>query len=142
MNKNIELLNYIYQNAQMGQETLTQLTKIAEDSDFAALLQKHKEQYKSIFDTCDQMVNRLNAEPKGIGKMTELSTYFMISVETFTDKTSSHIAEMVIKGSVMGIVDIVRNLKKYQNADAEIWELGNKLLKIEESSVERYKAYL
>ncbi|MEG0895126.1 MAG: hypothetical protein RSE93_05375 [Oscillospiraceae bacterium] len=142
MNENIEMMNFIYQNAQMGQDTLTQLLKIVENKDFISLLQSQKDEYKTIFDECDQMINEMNSEPKGIGKMAEISTYLMINFQTLTDKTPTHIAGMVMQGSVMGIIDIIRNLKKYKNAKPEILEMGNSLLKIEERNLDECKKYL
>ncbi len=142
MNTNLEMMNYIYQNAQMGQDTLTQLLKIVEDADFIKLLESQKNEYKSIFDECDRRINQNNAEPKGIGKMAEMSTYLMINIQTLTDKTSTHIAGMIMQGSVMGIIDIIRNLKKYKEADESVVALGKRLLQIEERNFNECKKFL
>lgn len=143
MNTNIEMLNYIYQNAQMGQDTITQLIKITEENnDFKELLEKQKNEYKDIFDQCDKYINKMNSEPKGIGKMAEFSTYFMINIKTITDKSPSHISEMLMQGSVMGIIEIRKNLKKYQEADQSILDLGKRLLKIEEHNLDECKKFL
>lgn len=143
MNTNIEMLNYIYQNAQMGQDTITQLIKITEENnDFKELLEKQKNEYKDIFDQCDKCINKMNSEPKGIGKMAEFSTYFMINIKTITDKSPSHISEMLMQGSVMGIIEIRKNLKKYQEADQSILDLGKRLLKIEEHNLDECKKFL
>ena len=45
MNDNVKLLNFIYQNSQMGVETIEQLEKIVEDKDFKRYL---KENMKAI----------------------------------------------------------------------------------------------
>lgn len=142
MNINLELMNYIYQNAQMGQDTLTQLLKIVEDSNFIKLLESQKEEYKCIFDKCDTLINHMNSEPKGIGKIAEISTYLMINMKTLSDKTPTHIAGMIMQGSVMGIIDINRNLRKYSNADKDILELAKNLLNTEESNFNECKKFL
>ena len=58
------------------------------------------------------------------------------------NKTPSHISEMLIQGSTMGIIDITKKIKEYPNADKEILELANKLLKLEQNNVEECKKYL
>ena len=40
MNDNVKLLNFIYQNSQMGVETIEQLEKIVEDKDFKRYLKE------------------------------------------------------------------------------------------------------
>ena len=142
MNGNLEMINYIYQNAQMGQDTLTHLLKIAEDADFRKMLESQKNEYKRIFDECDKRLSQTNSETKGIGKMAEMSTYLMINMKTLVDKTSSHIASMIMQGSVMGIIDITKNLKKYENAEQSILSLGERLLQIEEDNLDECKKFL
>ena len=66
----------------------------------------------------------------------------MINLQTMTDKTNSNIAEMLMIGSNMGIINAIKNLKKYQNAEAEIRNLMEKLLKFEENNVQDLKAFL
>lgn len=142
MNDNLELMNYIYQNAQMGQDTLTQLIKIPDEIEFVKFLETQKNEYKLIFDECEKRINEANSNPKGIGKLAEISTYLMINMKTLTDKTPSHISGMIMQGSVMGIIDITRNLKKYKTADQSILNLGNRLLKLEDSNLNEFKKYL
>ncbi len=142
MNANLEMMNYIYQNAQMGQDTLTQLLKIANNNDFIELLESQKNEYKAIFDECDQRINEMHSDPKGIGKMAEFSSYFMINMKTITDKTPTHIAGMIMQGSVMGIIDITRNLKKYIDVHPSIISLGKRLLQIEERNFKECKKFL
>ncbi len=43
MNGNAELLNFIYQNSQMGVETMEQLGGITKDCEFRSFLEKQQE---------------------------------------------------------------------------------------------------
>ncbi|ABR34193.1 hypothetical protein [Clostridium beijerinckii] len=89
-----------------------------------------------IYDTTDEKIKGLNEETKDINVFSKASTYVMINLNTLVNKTSSHISEMMIKGSVMGIIDITKRIKEYPNADKEILDLANKLLKLEQNNVE------
>ena len=54
----------------------------------------------------------------------------------------SKIAEMMIQGTTMGIVKTIRHLRDYKGDDREARGLGERLLQIQESNVEKMKAYL
>ena len=90
----------------------------------------------------DNKIKQFQEKSKGIGTMTKLKTYIMININTIKDKTASHIAEMMIQGSSMGIVDITKKLKEYNNAEQDIIELGNRLLKFEQQNIEEMKTFL
>ncbi len=142
MNGNAELLNFVYQNAQMGVDTIKQLADIVEDSDMAAHLGKQYDEYKCILDSAKSLLNNGGYDEKGIGAFDKAKTYLMVNIQTLKDKSASHIAEMLIIGSNMGIIQAIRNLKKYRQAEPDIVELMKKLLDFEENNVRRLKAFL
>ncbi|BCJ94483.1 hypothetical protein acsn021_20520 [Anaerocolumna cellulosilytica] len=142
MDKNVEFLEYIYQNTQMGLDTISQLLDIAEDESFKQLLEDQYKEYKVIFDAAEEKLKQHNTEGKDISPYKKVSAYIMINVKTLTDKTAAHIAEMLIQGSIMGVIDIIKNLKKYTDVKEDISLLGRQLLKTEESNVEQCKRFL
>jgi len=142
MDGNVELLNYIHQNSEMGQDTIKQLVGISKDEEYKKMLQSQLEEYKMIYDTTDEKIKELNKQAKDINVFSKASTYFMVNLNTLVNKTPSHISEMLIQGSTMGIIDITKKIKEYPNADKEILDLANKLLKLEQNNVEECKKYL
>lgn len=72
----------------------------------------------------------------------KLKTYLMINMQTMSDKSTSHLAQMLIEGSSMGVTNALQDLRKYEDADTEILRLMRKLYKFEEKNVETYKAFL
>ncbi len=142
MNGNAELLNYIYQNSQMGTETLQQLMDIVEDSSFKMQLKDQFEEYEKMKNACKELLNKKGFDEKGIGTMRKFSTDMMLNGKTLMNKGISHIAEILIQGSNIGIIDAVKNLKKYKNADKDIIKLMDDLLKMEEQNVSNLKKYL
>lgn len=92
MNGNIELLNYIHQNSEMGQNTLTQLIGIVEDNSFKEVLQSQFNEYKKIFDLSEEKIKEQNKEAKEINTFSKISTYMMINLKTLTNKSPSHIS--------------------------------------------------
>lgn len=142
MNGNAELLNFVYQNSQMGVDTIKQLIDIAQDEEFKKHLESQFNEYKEIHITAKTMLNKNGYNEKGISAFDKIKTYIMINMQTLTDKTPSHISEMLIIGSNMGVVNAVKNLKKYKDAEKDILGLMEKLLKFEENNIAQLKAFL
>lgn len=142
MNGNAELLNYIYQNSQMGVITMEQLIEISENDEFKNQLFQQLKEYREINQMAEKKLNEHGYDEKGINAFEKLRTYFMINVQTLSDKTPSHISEMLMTGSIMGVINAVRNLKKYKSAEKDILNLMERLLRFEEHNIEKLKEYL
>ena len=142
MNGNMELLNYIYQNAQMGTSTIEQLLGIAQDEAFRRQLQTQHDEYKAITEQAQTLLHDNGCDEKGLSAFEKIRTYLMINMQTLADKSSSHIAEMMIIGSNMGVIDAIKNSRKYRHADVEILALMEKLRLMEENNINALKAFL
>lgn len=142
METNIELLNYIYQNAEMGKDSTEHLLKICEDNELKKVLQSQLSEYKKVFDIADNKIKSANKDPKELSSITKLSTDIMLNLKTLKDKSSSHISEMMIQGSTMGIIDITKKLNEYNDASKDILDLGKNLLKFQQEKIEEFKKFL
>lgn len=142
MNGNAELLNFIYQNSQMGVETISHLLEIVEDKKFKIYLHEQLKDYENIHSESRNMLNSNGYDEKGISAFQKIRTYLMINVQTLTDKTASHISEMLIIGSNMGVIDAIKNIREYKDVEKDIVQLMNKLLKMEEKNIEKLKEFL
>ena len=143
MSADTELLNFIYQNSQMGVETLHQLLPMTDNETFQKQMKAQLKEYKSIHEEARELLNKSGYEEKDIGRLEKVMTYVMIDMKTLVDKSASHMAEMLILGSVRGIIDCIRRIRQYEGeAKKEIVELMKRLLKFEENNVERLKKSL
>jgi len=142
MNKNAELLNFIYQNSQMGVETTKQLLSIVKDEEFKKHLESEYNEYEEIHSLARTLLNKNGFDEKGIGTLDKIKTYLMLNMETLMDKSTSHIAEMLIIGSTMGVIDAIKNIRKYQSAEPNIISLMERLLRFEENNIEQLKTFL
>ncbi|MDA3730274.1 hypothetical protein PBV87_01975 [Niameybacter massiliensis] len=142
MNENVEVLNFIYQNSEMGTNTLTELIEIAGDVPFEQVLLKELEGYKAINKEAISLLEAEDHEPKGIKKLDQIKTYIMIKASTLNNQSASHLAEMLIQGSTMGTVDMCKKLNSYKNLKDEVRALGQHLLEFEEGNIEELKEYL
>ena len=140
MSADAEMLNFVYQNSQMGVETLNQLLPMIDNEAFKKRIEAQLKEYKQIHEEAKELLNRHGYDEKGIGALEKIMTYLMIDMKTLMDKSSSHIAEMLIQGSNMGIIDAVKRINQYEKeAEKEVTALMKRLLKFEENNVERLK---
>ena len=71
-----------------------------------------------------------------------MSTYLMIDMQTLTDRSASHVAEMMMVGSNMGVFNALKYLKNYEDADRDTGGLMERMLKEEEDNVQQLKKFL
>jgi len=142
MSQNTEFLNYIYQNSQMGIDTINQLNDIVEDPDFSHQLSNQLGEYQQINSEAISSLHSTGEEEQNIGKVAELSTYMSIGLKTMANRSPEHISEMMIEGSTKGVKEVTTKLKKYTEADDSTISLGQRLLKTEQNNIETLKHYL
>ena len=143
MSADAEMLNFIYQNSQMGVETLNQLIPMIDNEAFKKRIEAQLKEYEQIHEEAKKLLNRHGYDEKGIGALEKIMAYLMIDMKTLMDKSSSHIAEMLIQGSNMGTIDAVKRINQYEKeAEKEVTALMKRLLKFEENNVERLKEAL
>jgi len=126
----------------MGMQTIEHLMDITEDGKFLKQLSTQFKEYTDINTAAKEMLNQNHFSAKDISSFEKMSTYLMINLKTLTDKSTSHIAEMMIDGSNMGILDATKIIKEYSDAEPDILNLMKKLLKIEENNVKALKEFL
>lgn len=142
-NYNAELLNFVYQNSQMGVDTITQLMDITKDEAFKDRLHAQLKEYRQIHDQAAQMLEENGFNEEGLSAFEKIRTYLMVNFQTLSDDSTSHIAEMLMVGSNMGVIDAIKNIRKYrQKAEPDIVKLMEHLKQFEENNVERFKQYL
>ena len=142
MDSNRALLNYVYQNAEMGTRTIDKLLGIVEDKEFLRHLEAQKKEYSAFEREAGNLLEQNGCDAKGLNALEKMSTYLMIDMQTLTDRSASHVAEMMMVGSNMGVINGVKNLKKYPDADRDIRGLMERLLKEEEDNVQQLKKFL
>lgn len=142
MNQNTEFLNYIYENSQMGIDTVSQLSGIVDDPELSRQLSSQLKEYQSINNDAVKQLHASGNVVRGLSKAAEISTYMTIGMKTLANKSPEHISEMMMEGSTKGVVDVTKKLKKYPDADSGTISLANKLLKTEQHNLEELKHFL
>lgn len=144
MNANAGLLNYIHQNAQMGQNSIEKILEIMDrDDEFKKHLENQFKEYKEIFDESGKMLSDMGEESKDVNKMQKKQVEVMIEVKTVKGRSADHITEMLMKGNLMGIIQLIRRMNQYNGkVDKKVYSLADKLLKTEERNLQDGRKFL
>lgn len=137
-----EFLNKVYQNAHMASESIATVSQKVQDKNLLSDLQTQHQQYTAITSKATTELANENEFPSEKSMMAQAMTWGGIQMNTVFDKTPDRIAEMMIQGSTMGIIDMTRTIKQYNDVPRDIKALGYELITIEENNVQRMKNYL
>lgn len=145
MNENNELLEYIYQNADMGQKALTDLLNDIKDKDckIKKIVDKQIKEYEKYLKEAKELLKKHDITPQSKGIISDMITKMGIKKEVKKDNSDAALADMLIQGFTMGNLEMQKRIDNYKEvADKKIIELAKKLLKFGENSIKELKTYL
>ena len=142
MEHTIELLTDIYENASTGKDVLERMIKHSEDSNFRQAMADQFAEYHEIQDKSGKLLEAFGISVGKPCKAVHATIFGSLRINLRIDRTSSHMAEMLMQGSLMGIIDISRAMRKYNNANEEANQLAQQLLSTEERNLNQMEAWL
>ena len=126
MTNDIEMLNCVLQNAEMGCQGITSVRKSLKDSKVDGVLCEHLIKYGKLYHCANKMLQNRGAEPHRVSNMTKAMTRYAAQRDLKRDSSSSHIAEMMIKGNTMGVNKMSRKIREYNGNDPHVSLLAKK----------------
>lgn len=143
-NENLEVLKELHKAAKMGMDSLSFVSeKVEQDDCFKDNLSFQYTQY-------GQMLDRINKLYEDYGQIPEENTFMNtamgwtgVQMNTLNDKSTSHLADMLIQGSTMGIIEGRKLLNHKTNGIEEaVKNLTNEFVAFQENNVEQLKKFL
>lgn len=140
--RNTEFLNKIYKNSVTGSESISFLKEKVEDRNLLNDLQYQHMEYQNIQNRASTELSKLGEVPKEQTPFAQMGMWSGIQMNTMLDRSPDKIAEMMIQGSTMGIIDMVRTIKQFPDVPQASKQIGEDLIKLEENSMQKMKQYL
>lgn len=142
MKENINALDEIHKGACMGVDALSFVLDKVEDEDFKQELEKEYNNYKMVASEIEKIYPKYNDDkPHETGMMNKAMTWSEVEMKTINDKSNSKIAELLLNGVNMGIIEGRRILNK-KKIDDEVSKIVSKYVTMQEESVDVLKGYL
>lgn len=139
---NISILNEIHKGAKMGMNSISFVSEKVGDENFKDNLSFQYNQYGDVLDQVNEVYKKYGTIPKENNAITETMSWTGIQMNTITDKSNSHIADMLIQGTTMGIIKGRKLLNQNPNADQKIKQILDGFVKMQENNVEKLKTFL
>ncbi len=140
MINDVEMLTYVLQNAEMGCQGITSVRKSLRDSRVDGVLCEQLIKYGKLYHCANNMLRNRGAEIRHVSQMTKAMTKYAAQRDLKRDSSSSHIAEMMIKGNTMGVNKMTRHIRDYDGKDPHVSKLAKKMLDTEEENIREMKA--
>ena len=137
-----QLLNHIYQTAEMGREGVQSVLRYADEPKLVNALNSQLTEYEQIQNAAGSLLQARGEPPKGLGPVTKASSEVMSTVKAMTDRSPANIAEMKIQGSTMGVTKSLRTIRDSDVRDEVVRHLADKLLQTEQANIEEMKRFL
>ena len=141
-NATINLLEAIYKNVRMGADSIIDIMPKVGDENLRSELTSELKRYEEFSAEIEKYILNLGEEAKDQGILAKLGTKMSVAMNTMMDSTTSHIAEMMIKGTAMGIIDLGKLLSRAELMCQECTQLAKDLLTFEEDKINVLKYYL
>ena len=141
-NVDLDLLEKTYQNASIGITAIEEVIDKAANKDLTRDLKNQLMDYQDIANKARDQLLMNGAQVKDKSLYDKAMMKGNIKMNNWMDPSDSHIAEMVLKGSTMGVTQMTKLLHDKVNADGVSTQIAQEFLKKEESNIETMKAYL
>lgn len=140
----LSLLEAMYKNVKMGADSIIDIMPKVTDESMRQELTSELERYEKFSREIETLVLDMGEEAKDQGILAKIGTKMSVAMNTMVDASTSHIAEMMIKGGTMGITDATRLLREYESTSCseEALSITRRIIKYEEETVERLKRFL
>lgn len=141
MENEINVLDELNKGACMGMDAIDFIIDKVEDKEFHELLMDQYRKYEDISKRIHDMYPEDDKEPHETGMMNKAMTWYGIEMKTMMDKSTSKIAELLLQGTNMGIIE-GRKLLNHKDVPEEVHKINQEYVTMQEEVVEEFKKYL
>lgn len=144
MTAQCEIAAKIYKNMKMGSDSIEKLLDKVQDGQLKSAMMKQLNGYESFASKAKMMLSDNGEEAKEESPMTKFWATVGMKMNTMMDSSVSHIAEMMIEGSTMGITDTTKIINEYEGKEEcrDAVTLARDIVKFEQGNIEVMKKYL
>ena len=142
MNQTWRLLQSIVENGRMGADACGQLLERTEDDQIRGELLREKGDYEAAVRDAEAQLRAQGIHPQPKGPMARMGMWMGMQMNTAMDASAGHIAEIVIEGATMGIVELTKARNDNPDADAEAQGIAANLIARQQESIDRLKNFL
>ena len=137
----VNVLDELNKGACMGMDAIKFILDKVEDNELRSFLEKQYDEYEDMSEKIHKVYPNVKKEPHETSAMNKAMTWYGIEMKTMMDSTTSKLAELLMQGTNMGIIE-GRRLLNQKSTDEEVHSLVQEYVNMQEKAVERLKDFL
>ena len=145
MDENLEMLEYIVKNAEMGMYSSNKLIELLSDKEnkIRKVVEGILKGYENYYKESKKLIKKYTDDVKENGVMAKMSSSMMMKMDVMKDNSDANIAHILTQGLTMGVVDITSKIDRFEkDADKKIINMAKDYLKFQKESIDFLKDYL
>ena len=140
---NKDVLDELNKGCAMGMDAIRDILDKVEDKKFKKVLENEFDKYKEIHHRIETKYEEYSREePTETNAMNKIMTSMMTEMKLMNDHSDSKIAELLMQGTNMGIIEGKKLLNHKEHLDKEVESILKDFIEMQEASVETYKKFL
>ncbi len=141
-NVNRKAITDVYKNAHIALQSISDILPAVEDENLKKELKDEYDGYEKIIGKISSYLAEKGIEPKDVNVFKKAMMWSSVKMKTLIDDSKNNIADMMIKGTVMGVNELAAMKNEEENYDKEVADFISELLALEEGYHENLKKYL
>ena len=138
----INVLDELNKGACMGMDAIHFIMDKVEEGALKEELNRQYTKYKEISTKIHKLYpNYSSNEPHETTTMNKMMTWYGIEMKTFMDSSTSKLAELLMQGTNMGIIE-GRRLLNHKDSNESVNSLVQEYVDMQEEAVEKLKEFL
>lgn len=140
--KNINILDELNKGCCMGSDAVKFILEKVEGKKFKKVCEDLLEEYEDLEERINKVYGKYSdKDPHETNAMNKAMTWYGIQMRTMTDDSASKLAEMLLQGLNMGVIE-GRRLLNQKDGDDKVLELVSDYVDMQEKYVEEMKEFL
>jgi len=140
--KEVNVLDELHKGACMGQDAIHFILDKVTEEGLKKELDIQYNKYKKIADEIKELYPEYSdRKPHETSTMNKVMTWYGIEMRTMTDDSTSKLAELLMQGTNMGIIE-GRRLLNHKHTDENVNRLVAEYVEMQEAAVENLKKFL
>ncbi len=138
----VNVLDELNKGATMGMDAIHFVLDKVHDEKLENVLNEQYRDYQNISDRiCELYPEYSEKKPHETNAMNKAMTWYGIEMKTLMDKSSSKIAELIIQGTNMGIIE-GRKLLNHKDTTEDVEVIAQDYVQFQENALEKLKKFL
>lgn len=142
MNQNLKLLQAIVENGRMGEDACKQLLNRVKDNDMRQEVMLEKQHYAQAVRDAEKQICSMGETPHPKGAAARMGLWMGMQINTMMDQTPGHIADILIQGATMGVIELTKARNSFSDASADAHGVAADLITKQQEAIDRLKAFL